>query len=219
MNAVMLYGAVPVVEREKLLASLPFAPQFVTVSAEHYGGHWGSRIDWSHKINAARRRNVVAAMECTALVVIGRPKFSTAIARVFKLRGRRVFWWHNRKLTEVDTPEVVSRGLHAMCGAGQGTPEWELWAEQAKAKQEKADAYTPFDYNALRETVRSRMRPTHWATITPSLYWQARRNFRWAMFSISCREEVDALIPQRNWNERCDDLDCSEDDVLHPSHQ
>lgn len=150
-----------------------------------------------------RMRNTLAAQYCHAVVICRRQEYWHAVVNAFKARGRRTLWFNGLTLVEV-APIFDGKSKYASPSPEAATPEWELWAEQVKAKRDLADQFRPFDYGYLGGLIWSYMSGCARCT---------------ALLSMFCREEVDAIPPCRNWSERCDDLDCSEEDVLHPSHQ
>lgn len=191
-RSVMLYGAVPPSEREKMLSLLPFVPAVVTVASEFYGATWGLKIDWSNKLNAARRRNTFAAAECNAIVIIGRPKFATAIVRSFRHRGRRIFWYSKGQMQEVEVSEKIARTFTRE----PAMTEPEIWDEQRREKQEKMDAiFTGEVGSVVRD---KKVKHIHRDGVTGR----------------------DANgVPTFGWTEPVNDVDCADTDVLHPSVQ
>ena len=244
-GGVLLYGALPAQERENLLLQLPFVPAVVSVASEHYGTAWGSKIDWTpmkriadyttpvpfvtwksagfaSKINAASRRNIRAASEFNTLVIIGRPKFMTAISRVFKHRGRRIFWYSQKHLVEVDTAKCapIAPGKRAveLVELASRAPksarfEVEIWNEAAAERKELMDAVFTGEVGSVevcnacttctfRKTCENRMRTT-------------LRHIHRDGFS---GRSIDG-VPTFGWTEPVNDVDCADTDVLHPSVQ
>lgn len=154
-----------------------------------------------------RMRNQIAAMECHTLVVCRKPRYWFSIVRAFKARGRRLFWFNGVSIREIE-PVFDGKSKYASASPASAIPEWELWAEQAAAKQEAYDAYKPYPWKAISE----------WhASVHPGCpKWH-----RWEQMRYEIRAELDEQVPLRPWNYvmDADDLACSEDDVLHPSHQ
>jgi hypothetical protein len=110
-------------QRQNVLSMLPFAAQ-----------RFDPRINWRNgdKI-APQRRNQVAAMECAALIVVKGAKFATAAVRKFRHFGRRIFWFTNGRLVEVEIHPRVSEGLARLPKCGTWEPD--LWAEQAEERR------------------------------------------------------------------------------------
>jgi hypothetical protein len=237
-RSVLLYGAAPVSLRPEILSALPFAPLAVSIAPEFYGAAWGEKIAWNNDRQAPRRRNVIAAADCNALVVIDKPKYTTAIVRTFRARGRRIFWYSTkaRRMIEVDTNrpltnkatsadaewlDAITRQIGLVTPVEEAKMEPELWNEARHMQAAKMDEYKPFDYATLRDMIRGTMRPCAVFPINGPLWYQAMRNFRWALYAVACREEADNTVPERPWNTHMDeeDLACSEEDALHPSHR
>lgn len=136
-GVVFFYGAANEALVQKIKGLLPFQVFHAKFAAEHYGH--GLKIDWSLGRNEARRRNYIAAMTCNALVVVGRPRYTTSVVTAFRQRGRRIFWWSGSKLHESEIPDAVGRSLSAM--PKEATFEPEIWTRQREERERETRDY------------------------------------------------------------------------------
>jgi hypothetical protein len=159
-----------------------------------------------------RARNQVAAMLCKAVVICGRTKYFHSVVHEFRARGRRVFWFNKNQIREIEVSDVISRSLHTLHGDGEGTPEWDLWAQQLREKRDKMDEIFTGEVGhvtkcnacsicGFRKTCESRM---------PEIKRFIKRD------GVNPRG-LDG-VPTYGWSEPVNDVDCHPDDVLHPRH-
>lgn len=207
VTTTMVFGSATKKQEELIRNQMPFKTTLVRPKPNWNGD--GKK--------APTIRNQQAATNCRGGLVMvtnsSLPKFAYSVLKAFRNRGRRIFWFHNGRLTEVDG-HPASKGYFSL-PKEDAIPEPERW----NAKEERPE-FKAFDFERLRGMVRVFMIPKS-AEEAEIPYATACLLAKLALDAIDRREAVEATIPARPWNYvmDADDLACSEEDALHPNNR